>query len=131
MKEQVHETIMNSDNVYIGVYLEEIHIPGITDAGARETNQFTITQHELCELAKYWMTRFLQSEWYNFYNPDAEDIATSRYAARRLVRIKQILGSRLYRKSTREAREHFFSPVRETAGAVDYFAEHQKIMKSI
>jgi hypothetical protein len=67
MKGQFHTTIKNADNVNIGIYPEEFHIHGITDEGARETNEFTITQQELCELARYWMTIYIQNEWYSAY----------------------------------------------------------------
>jgi hypothetical protein len=131
MKKQTHEKIKNADNLNLGVDIEDIHIEGITDSGAREIDGFVITQHELFALAKYWMREHLNNELNSFYRPNVQDIVSSRYAARRLVRIKQILGFRLYGKATREAREHFFSEDEETEGDADFLVEHQKIMKSV
>jgi hypothetical protein len=127
MKKKIPEVFANSDNVTMGVAFDYMPIEEVNGSGAREIDGYKITEGELLELVRYWMRVYLKSEFSSFSDPQPKEIIISRYAKRRLCRLQEVLGNKIFRETAND--EKFDFDVTEDLDLYDAFMYHQAIEK--
>lgn len=101
----------SQDNEYLGYFLCAVGKVGYVDEvngpGAKECPDYVPTQHELRELAKYWMREKLSAESSMFLDDQigSDEMRISSFANRRLCRIEQIISEETINKVFGEVEE--------------------------